>query len=375
MMRHAISPRKLVLSLLFIGTITAIAFTGVAIVAGRQWRIQPTFRVRADFASISGLNLGDRVRVQGIDAGVVDAIEPPPAPGGLVTLWMRIDESLRPLVRADAKAMIVSQGVVGARVVEIRPGLPDAPELPDSMRIAAEQTPEIADLMNQATVTLKRVDAVAVAAERGLGEINSIATSIREGKGSLGRLVQDEEAYRKLLALSDRGSRTLNDLEENLAALKRTWPLSRYFDERAFYDRERVLFKPGADRESKTLHPDALFEPGRSVLTPGGRALLDEIGTWFKRAKTGKTEVVIAAFTDDRRDPELAQLMTQEQADSVRRYLVARYAIDTVGWFGTRKVAAVGFGNQAPRISAEGNASPAASQGRRVEIILFTPRT
>ncbi len=374
-MHGAISRKRAVFSLLFVVAALAVVATGVVIVSNRQWRIQPTFRVRADFASIGGINLGDRVRVQGMDAGVVEKIDAPPAPGGMVTLWFRIDEKLRPLIRADAKAQIASQGIVGAKVVEIRPGLPNAPALADSGRIAAEPTPELSDLIRDATGALKRVDAVARAAEHGLGEINAIATSIREGKGSLGRFIQDEEAYRKLLALSDRGSRTLNDVEENLAALKRTWPLSRYFDDRAFYDRERVLYKPGSDREGKTLNPDVLFEPGRSVLTPGGRIVLDEIASWFKRAKNGKTEVVIAAFSDDRRDPDLTQILTQEQADSVRRYLVTVHGFDTVGWFGTRKVAAIGFGTQMPRTMADAGGTAAPGPGRRVEIILFTPRT
>jgi phospholipid/cholesterol/gamma-HCH transport system substrate-binding protein len=372
-MKRAISLTRALWSAGFVLAALAVAGSGVVLVSHRQWRMRPTFLARADFATIGGINPGDRVRVQGMDAGVVEKIEAPPAPGGLVTLWFRIDERLKPLVRSDATAQIASQGVVGAKVVEIRPGRADAPALPDSGRIAAEATPELSDLVRDATGVLKRVDAVAQAAEKGLVEVNAIASSISAGKGSLGRLIQDEEAYRKLLALSDRGTRTLNDLEENLAALKRTWPLSRYFDDRAFYDRERVLFKPGSDRESKSLMLDQVFEPGRSVLTPGGRILLDEVALWFKRAKKTKTEVVIAAFSDDRRDPDLTQMLTQEQADAVRTYLVNRHAIDAAGWFGTRKIASIGFGTQVPRTIAD--ASEAIPAGRRVEIILFTPRT
>jgi phospholipid/cholesterol/gamma-HCH transport system substrate-binding protein len=344
-MKRAISRSRALWSAGFVLAALAIAGTGVVLVSQRQWRMRPTFLARADFATIGGINPGDRVRVQGMDAGVVERIEAPPAPGGLVTLWFRIDERLRPLVRSDATAQIASQGVVGAKVIEIRPGRADAPALPESGRIAAEATPELSDLVRDATSVLKRVDAVAQAAEKGLIEVNAIASSISSGKGSLGRLVQDEEAYRKLLAL----------------------------DDRAFYDRERVLFKPGSDRESKTLNPDQVFEPGRSVLTPGGRILLDEIALWFKRAKKTKTEVVIAAFSDDRRDPDLTQMLTQEQADAVRTYLVNRHAIDAAGWFGTRKIASIGFGTQVPRTIAD--ASDVIPPGRRVEIILFTPRT
>ncbi len=72
------------------------------------------------------------------------------------------------------------------------------------------------------------------------------------------------------------------------------------------------------------------------------------MAAWFEKAKRPKSEVVIAAFTDDDRDPELAQILTQEQADAVRKYLIAKHGIDSAGWFSGRKVAAVGFGSQAP---------------------------
>ncbi len=356
----------------FVLAVLALGGFGIVAVAGRQWRVQETFRVRADFATIGGVEVGQRVRVQGIDAGVVEAIEPPSAPGKPVRLVFRVDARLRPLVRRDATARIVAEGVVGAKVVELLPGRPDTPPLDASGVIAAERPIEVADLLAQATASLCRIDAVALSAERGLGEINAVAGSIRKGEGSLGKFVHDDEMYRKLMALSDRGERTLNDLEENLAALKRTWPLSRYFNERSFFDRDRVLFHPGADRDSQTLREADLFEPGRSVLTAEGRRRLDEVAAWFKSVRRPSSEVVIAAFTDDDRDRDLAQVLTQEQADAVRKYLITRHAIDTVGWFGSRKIAAVGFGAQAPRgLLEEARDLPP----RRVEIILFTPQT
>lgn len=340
-------------------------------VAGRQWRVQRTFPVRAEFATIGGVEVGSRVRVQGMDAGVIEAVVPPAAPGGTVGLVFRVDERLRGLVRSDAAARIVTEGVVGAKVVEIIPGRPDAPPLRRDGRIASEAPIELNDLLKKARASLARIDAVADAAERGLGEINAIAATVRKGEGSLGKLVQEDEAYRKLVNLSERGERTLGDLEDNLAALKQTWPLSRYFRDRAFFDRDRVLFRPNAERDSRTLRQDELFEPGRAVLTVPGRRKLDEVGAWFKKVKRPASEVVIAAFTDDPRDPDLAQILTQEQADAVRKYLASKHAIDSAGWFSARKVAAVGFGTDAPRAGSDsGSTLPA----RRVEIILFTPQ-
>ncbi|MDR3635046.1 MAG: OmpA family protein [Isosphaeraceae bacterium] len=358
----------------FVLAVLALAGFGVTEVSRRQWRVQRTFPVKARFAMIGGVETGDRVRVQGIDAGVVEGVVPPGAPGEPVTLVFRIDARLRPLVRADAVARIVTEGVVGAKVVEILPGRADAPLLAKGGFIQAEKPVEVGDLLHDARASLQRIDAVATAATQGLGEINAIAGSIRKGEGSLGKLVQDDAAYRKIVSLSDRGERTLNDLEENLAALKRTWPLSRYFNDRAFFDRDRVLFHPGDARDSRTLREAELFEPGRSVLTVEGRNKLDGIGAWLKQASRAKSEVVIAAFTDDAGDSELAQALTQEQAEAVRKYLVTRFAIDSAGWFATRKVASVGFGSESPR-TLPGQEKREQQPPRRIEVIVFTPQS
>ncbi|HWE40055.1 MAG TPA: MlaD family protein [Isosphaeraceae bacterium] len=366
--------RRILIDVVFVLAVLALAGYGVQRIGARHWRWRETFRARAEFATIGGLEAGGKVRVQGMDAGIVEEVRAPERPGRPVTLVLRIDARLRPLVRADAKATIVAQGVVGGKVVEVVPGRPEAPALADGGLIAAEAPVEVADLIRDASGSLKRLDATVAAAETGLNEINAIAATIRQGRGTLGRLVQDDEAYRKLVALSSRGEKTLSDLEENLEALKRTWPISRYFDRRGFNDRDRILYQPGAERESRTLAAADLFEPNRAVLTAQGRRHLDNIAAWCKPLRRPATEIVIAAFTDAPRDEDLAQILTQEQADTVRNYLISRHSLDAKGWFGTRKVAAVGFGTQVPRFPPGAPAAPTNPPPRRVEIILFTPQ-
>ena len=110
-----------------------------------------------------------------------------------------------------------------------------------------------------------------------------------------------------------------------------------------------MVFQPGSSRNSRALATDDLFETGRAVLTPPGQARLDEIARWCKYAGNPTSQIVIAAYTDDVRNRDLAEILTQEQADSVRKYLVDKHAVQSAGWFKTRKVAAVGFGTHVPR--------------------------
>ena len=372
-MPREIRPRRAILNAVLAFAILGAAGYGASRIAVRHWRWQPTFSARVAFPQVGGLEVGGKVRVQGIDAGVVAAIIPPSAPGGSVVVVLQIDENLRGLVRSDASARITASGIVGGKVVEIVPGLPNAPPLAVNALLKAEPALELTDLLRDASSALARIDAAAKTAEQGLAEINALIADVRQGKGSLGKFVRDDEAYQRLISMSNRGEKAMVDLDENLAALKQTWPVSRYFNGRGFDDRERVLFRPGADRESRTLRGDDLFEPARAVLTAGGRKQLDDFARWFLNLNRPKTtDVVIAAFTDDAQgDEELAQALTQEQAESVKNYLITRHAINAVGWFSSRKVAAIGFGTQTPRAEADlANNQPP----KRVEIIVFTPR-
>ncbi len=252
-MNREIGRLRALANALFVLAVLGLAAFGVVQVSGRNWQWQETFHARADFPTIAGVEPGGRVRVQGIDAGVIETIVPPAAPGAPVSLILRIDARLHPLVRSDAVARIDQQGVVGAKVVEIVPGSPDAPPLADGGALRTEAPMEVAELLKDASVSLAKLDAVASSAQEGLTEINAIAATIREGEGTLGRLVKDDEAYERLVSMSKRGESALTNLEDNLDAIKGTWPLSRYFDRRGFSDRDRVLYQPGAERESQIL--------------------------------------------------------------------------------------------------------------------------
>jgi phospholipid/cholesterol/gamma-HCH transport system substrate-binding protein len=372
-MQRAIGPWRALANAAFVVAVLVLSGFGMIQVASRQWRVQKTFPVRVAMTTIGGLEVGSQVRVLGIDAGVIERIEPPGMPGQPVMLLLRIDEGLRPLVRRDAVARVVTEGVVGGRLIEIVPGRPDAAFLPAGGSIEAEPPVEVSDLVKGAVASLERVDAASRAAERSLVEIEQIAATIRKGDGSLGKLVQDDEGYRRLVALSARSERTLNDVNENLAALKQTWPFSRYFQRRAYFDRERILFHPDAERDRRILREDELFEPGRAVLTARGRQNLDAVAAWFTKVRRPATEVVIAAFTDDGGNSELAEVLTQDQADAVRKYLVANHQINSAGWFASRKVAAVGFGTTTPAPLVMASRDQPAPR-RRVEVILFTPQ-
>src|SRR2546425_1919837 len=104
---------------------------GLFALGGREWSGAGAYRVTAGFADIGGLELGTRVRIQGMDVGEVESILPPQTPGQPVRLQLRLAGKYRHLVGRDAYAQIASDGLLGNKIVRIVPGNAGAEPLGD----------------------------------------------------------------------------------------------------------------------------------------------------------------------------------------------------------------------------------------------------
>ena len=110
---------------------------GLFAVGSRQWLWSDTFHLQVGFKQVRGVEVGTRVRVLGKPAGEVVDVQFPSRPGGDVVLKLRLDAGVRHLVRADASAQIIGEGLVGGKVVEIQPGREESEPVADGAFIAS----------------------------------------------------------------------------------------------------------------------------------------------------------------------------------------------------------------------------------------------
>src|SRR5205823_10713189 len=123
-----------------------IAAFEIFAIGQRQLLWSEPFRLRAGFGQIHGVEVGARVRVLGKDAGSVEAVILPQNPSGKVQLVLRVDGALASLIRSDACAQIVAEGMVGGKVVEIAPGSDSAPCVANNTEIACQPSADLTDL-------------------------------------------------------------------------------------------------------------------------------------------------------------------------------------------------------------------------------------
>ncbi|MBV9123121.1 MAG: MCE family protein [Planctomycetes bacterium] len=310
-------------------------------VGNHQWLWADTFHIHAGFRQIQGVEVGTGVRVLGRDAGEVEKVELPAQPSGEVLLWLRLDGRVRHLVRADARAQIVSEGMVGGKVIEIDPGSDAAPPVQENALIASQSSVELTDV---------------------LGELGGTLKGIHNGEGSVGKLVKEDEAYQELLGLIRTSRGTMNSIKQDADALKGL-PVVRSYVQDAY----QTLVRPDCERNRRWFTEAELFEPGHAVLTAQGRQRLDELAPWILGLSHQGSEVVAAAYAQPGTNPDTARALTQKQSEAVCQYLKDHYGIHKLGWVSRRKVTALGLGTDPPPV-------PVAEKLPGVEVLVFVPQ-
>lgn len=102
---------------------------------------------------------------------------------------------------------------------------------------------------------------------------------------------------------------------------------------------------------------DVIFDTGSSTLSPGAFARLDQLADTLNRYPD--TEVIVRGHTDSEGSEASNQVLSEERADAVRRYLIGKGVAPA-------RIKSVGFGETMPLVSNETMAGR--QQNRRVEI-------
>ncbi len=351
-MSRSLTPLRALLLGAVILTGLTLGVVGLFLIGGRGWYDGGAFHVRAGFREIRGVEVGTRVRLKGMEAGEVVAVLPPERLEEPVVLRLLLRGEYRRLVRPDAVVHIESDGLVGGKVLEIKPGKPSAAGSAEGGPVAEDQLlqGDSSDLMEQVGAALGGVE---------------------QGKGSLGKFATEPEAHDAFVDLMHQGKKTLEKSEEAVTtlqqdadALKRLPLVGGYIE-----DPTALLERYNCERDRRIYNATDLFEPGRAVLTARGRQNLDNMAPWLDGTKHPRSDVVIVAYADPRSDdPRAAQVLTRQQSETVCDYLKSKHSVQKTGWFSSRKVTALGLGVAPPPLPEPDPLPP-----DRVEIQVFTP--
>lgn len=365
----------------------ALGGYGVARIADKQGFWAETTELTAGFAEVHDVTPGTPVRVRGVEAGQVLAVEYPDhdGPGAQVTVRMRVHTKYATRLYANARVQIHANGLLGSKVIAIQPGDPSAGALAGT-HLTGVKPFEVADAVNDVRDLAKEAKALATDTRAAVASAKELIDGVRAGDGTLGKLARDDALYdeaRKVLARADKavtniegemgalrgfvsdGRDTLRSVKQGTDAFGKM-PIVRNYVE----DQIALLVRPTMSRDKWAYLSRALFEPGTAVLTDEGRQHLTNLASILNDRKVSGSEIVVAALHPPDKDalpPAVALELTRKQAEVVVEFLKGEGA-HKLGTLSRRKVIPLGLGTGPSPLEPDARA-PA-----HVQVLLFAPR-
>lgn len=409
---------------------------GLFLIGSRRMMFKETFEVYAEFSKVAGLQNGAIVRVAGLDAGEVETIHLPTSPSGKFRIKFRIREDMHALIRLDSVASIQNDGLVGNKFIQVEAGTDESPQVPDRGTIQSLEPFDLAVILQRVNETIdlvtgmitdvqvrlnealqavsamaaegqtmigdisSEVRAITTSGQRVAADLQSIVSGVRQGRGSLGKFVNDDAVYERVRSIAGeaeqavgnlreatqsakeamadfRGEKgpmrgvvgdlqqsltaareTLTDLADTTEALKRNFFFRGFFNQRGYFDlddigveeyREGVL--ETADRRVLRIWVSAevLFADvdGVEQLTDAGRERLDSAMAPFLKYPRDTPLVVEGYAAGPTIDRQF--VLSRSRALQVRDYLVGKYGLDP------GHVATMALGAEAPGSPAKGH--------------------
>jgi phospholipid/cholesterol/gamma-HCH transport system substrate-binding protein len=325
------------LGIFIIATLLILA-AGIFVIGSKQYLFSHTYSLKAQFATVVGLDAGAEVRIAGVHTGTVREIDLPSKPTDKVTVLMDLQESTHTIVKQDSVASIETEGLLGNEYVAISFGSEQAQNVKDNDMIGSQAPLVIADLMKKADGILDTSQAALKNITVASANVSDITAKVNNGQGTIGSLVNDKKIYTQL----DQTTAGLRDtighaqagvtaFQENMEAMKQNFLVRGYFKKRG-YENSADLAKNDIPQlpeatplKTFTFDSKKLFDK-QDTAKPKNEKSLRAAGQFLADTEFGVAVVVVSAGTTGDEQKDL--VLTQARAMVVRDYLVNNFSFD-----------------------------------------------
>ncbi len=177
--------RKLVIAFfIIIGLL--LFLVAIFVIGSKQNMFTSTMKINSIFETVSGLLEGSNVRFNGISVGTVDKINI--VSGNKVMVEMTIVSSVRKFIKRDSQVKIISEGLIGNKIVDITPGGQDVPSVDEGGWLVSIKPVEAEDIMKSLKETGDNASIVTK-------DLANIISQVANGEGTLGQLIYNNSLY------------------------------------------------------------------------------------------------------------------------------------------------------------------------------------
>jgi phospholipid/cholesterol/gamma-HCH transport system substrate-binding protein len=164
-------------------TITAVVIATVTIflVTGGRGFFWQRYTLKTKFPNVAGLKSGSPVRLAGVEIG---SVTDTPFAGDQVDVVFEVNRSYRDRITTMSTTRLGSVSLLGEAAVDITPSSAGTP-IPDGGYVPAGKPPaQLSDITDSAN--------------DGIRDLSGLIKDVRDGRGTLGKLVTDDQLYTNL---------------------------------------------------------------------------------------------------------------------------------------------------------------------------------
>ena len=157
--------------------ISLVVFLGIIYLLGAQARyFERKYDLVAEFTEVGGLIEGATVRLAGVQIGRVTNVALAPQAGGKVRVTLTIARRFSDRIRQNSEARIVTQGLLGDKLVEITMGMPDSRPLAPGSTLQTREPFEVGRMFAEGTDALSAINRLVLSLQASLDRLNTAGT-------------------------------------------------------------------------------------------------------------------------------------------------------------------------------------------------------
>src|ERR1700675_1380397 len=202
---------------LFVLVGLSVLAAGIFYVTGAG-TLGPKYRLVTYLPEVRELAKGAPVRLDGGEVGNGETIRlTPRIPGKVpdrkrnIEVVMRVSKHYESDILTDSAASLVTEGLLGNRYVNISLGITGVP-LKDGQEVPGTEEKAMAEVVERSADVLANLQALSE-------EVQDLIHGVKQGKGTLGKLLTDEQAYNHLNSILAKGDVMLANIQAGQGTL------------------------------------------------------------------------------------------------------------------------------------------------------------
>jgi phospholipid/cholesterol/gamma-HCH transport system substrate-binding protein len=262
---------------LFVLVGLSVLAAGIFYVTGAG-TLGPKYRLVTYLPEVSGLANGAPVRLDGVEIGNVESIKIAPRTGNVardrtrnIEVVMRLAKKYQEYILTDSTVSLVTEGLLGNEYVEVTRGFTGS-QLNEGAEVHGSGGLALKEVMARGADTLQNLQALS-------DTVQELINGVKEGKGTLGKLLTDEQAYNHLNSILAKGDVIFTNVQAGQGTLGKLVVSDEMYNKvDKGLDNVNVILTDARSQKGtlgKLLYDPSLYDEAKQAISNGNAMIGD----------------------------------------------------------------------------------------------------